>query len=130
MQWATNIYGPDIGQLKAHTTRRRPNPVVDTCIDIPDELLKLQKERSRGLQARQPRPVVRARGAGSPTDHRPTQNALLGLGCDQTTSMATEWGGWTWNVALTAFRRSTGPGPGKNDRERASRATMKILSRW
>ena len=27
--------------------------------------------------------------------------------------MATEWGGWTWNGALTAFRRSTGPGPGE-----------------
>ena len=34
---------------------------------------------SRGLQARQPGPVVRACGAGSPTDHRPTQNALLVL---------------------------------------------------
>ena len=27
--------------------------------------------------------------------------------------MATEWGGWTWNGALTAFRTSTGPGPGR-----------------
>ena len=73
---------------------------------------------------------VRARGAGSPTDHRPTQNALLGLGYDRTTSMETEWGGWIWNGALAAFRRSTGPGPGGTDEERASRETTKILSRW
>ena len=26
--------------------------------------------------------------------------------------MATEWGGWTRNGALTVFRRSTGRGPG------------------
>ena len=44
MQWATTIYGPDIGQLKAQMTRRRPNPVVDTSIDIPDELLEVQKD--------------------------------------------------------------------------------------
>ena len=43
VQWATNIYGPYIGKLKAHTTRRRPNPVVDKSIDIPDELLEVQK---------------------------------------------------------------------------------------
>ena len=85
--------------------------------------------RSRGLQARWPGPVVRARGAGSPTDRWPPQNALLGLGCDRTTSLATEWGGWTQNGDLTLFRRSTGPGPGGTDRERACRATMKILSR-
>ena len=39
--------------------------------------------------------------------------------------MATEWGGWTWNGDLTAFRRSTGPGPGGTDGERASGATTK-----
>ena len=44
MQWAANIYGPYIGHLKAHTTRRRPNPVVDTSIDITDELLEAQKD--------------------------------------------------------------------------------------
>ena len=43
VQWATTIYGLDIGQLKARTTRRRPNPVVDANIDIPDELLEVQK---------------------------------------------------------------------------------------
>ena len=44
MQWDTKIYGPDIGQFKAQTTRRRPNPVVDTSIDIPHELLEVQKD--------------------------------------------------------------------------------------
>ena len=34
------------------------------------------------------------------------------------------------NGDLTEFRRSAGPGPGGTDRERASRATTKILSRW
>ena len=43
VQWATNIYGPYIGRLKAHTTRRRPNPVVDKSIDILDELIEVQK---------------------------------------------------------------------------------------
>ena len=37
-------YGPNIGQLKAHTTRRRPNPIVDTIIDIPYELNEVQKD--------------------------------------------------------------------------------------
>ena len=29
--------------MKAHKTRRRQNPVVDTSIDITDELLEVQK---------------------------------------------------------------------------------------
>ena len=32
VQRATEIYGPDIGQFKAQTTRGRPNPVVDASI--------------------------------------------------------------------------------------------------
>ena len=44
MQWATKIYGMNIGRLKAHTTRRQKNPVVDTIIDIPDELLEVKKD--------------------------------------------------------------------------------------
>ena len=43
MQWATHIYGQDIGQLKAQRTRRIPNPVVDKSIDIPDRLNEVQK---------------------------------------------------------------------------------------
>ena len=41
---AQEIYGPDIAALKGKSTRRRPIPVIDTTIDIPDELLKIQKE--------------------------------------------------------------------------------------
>ena len=44
VQWDTKIYGPDIGKLKSQTTRRRPNTVVDTSIDIPYELLQLHKD--------------------------------------------------------------------------------------
>ena len=44
MEWATNIYGTDIFQLKAQTTRRRPITVMDTSIGIPDELLEVQKD--------------------------------------------------------------------------------------
>ena len=36
VQWATKIYGMDIVQLKAQTTRRLPNLVVGTSIDISD----------------------------------------------------------------------------------------------
>ena len=43
MQWATKIYGINIGRLKAHITRRQKNPVMDTIIDIPDELLEVKK---------------------------------------------------------------------------------------
>ena len=43
VQWATKLCGPDIGKLKAQTTRIQPNPVMDTSIDIPDELLEVQK---------------------------------------------------------------------------------------
>ena len=43
VQWDTKIYGPDIGQLKAQKTRRRQNPVVNTSIDIPHELIEVQK---------------------------------------------------------------------------------------
>ena len=44
VQWATKLYGPDIGQLKAQTTRIKPNSVVDTSIDIPDELIEVKKD--------------------------------------------------------------------------------------
>ena len=41
MQWAKNMYGPDIGQLKAQITKRLPNNVVSKSIDIPDELIEV-----------------------------------------------------------------------------------------
>ena len=44
VQWATNIYGPDIGQLKVQANTRRPDHVVNTSIDNPDELIKVQKD--------------------------------------------------------------------------------------
>ena len=40
VQWDTKIYGPDFGQLKAHTSMRRPKTVLDTSIGIPYELLE------------------------------------------------------------------------------------------
>ena len=44
VQWATKLCGPDIGKSKAQTTRIQPNPVMDTSIDIPDELLEVKKD--------------------------------------------------------------------------------------
>ena len=44
VQWVTRIYGLDICQLKVQATRRRLNPIVDTSIDIPYELLEVQND--------------------------------------------------------------------------------------
>ena len=44
VRWATQIYCPDIGQFKAQTTRRLPNLVVGTSIDISDELLEVKND--------------------------------------------------------------------------------------
>ena len=41
---ATRIYGPDIGTIKAKTTRSRPTPVTSNLVEIPDELLEVQKD--------------------------------------------------------------------------------------
>ena len=49
VQWDTKIYGPDIGQLKAQTTRRRPNTFVDTSIEIPHELIELKKGETSSI---------------------------------------------------------------------------------
>eukprot|EP00957_Ditylum_brightwellii_P082501 6272137-Ditylum_brightwellii.AAC.1 len=37
-------YGPDVGEVKAKTTRRHPDPVQDRTNKIPDELLKVNEE--------------------------------------------------------------------------------------
>ena len=44
VQWDTKIYVPDIGQLKARRNMRQLNPVVDTSVDIPDELLEVKND--------------------------------------------------------------------------------------
>jgi hypothetical protein len=41
---ATKAYGDDIGQIKGKTTRKRPSPVVSNLVEIPDELLDVQKD--------------------------------------------------------------------------------------
>ena len=46
---ATKLFGPDIGSIKGKTTRRKPTPVVSNIVDIPDELLELQKDLTLSL---------------------------------------------------------------------------------
>jgi hypothetical protein len=41
---APQAYGPDVGGIKGKTTRRRPTPVVNNMVEIPDELLDVQQE--------------------------------------------------------------------------------------
>ena len=41
---ATKAYGPDIGTIKGKTTRSRPAPVTSNLVEIPDELLEVQKD--------------------------------------------------------------------------------------
>ena len=40
---AEKAHGPDIGSLKGKSTLTRPVPVVDNLIEIPDELLEVQR---------------------------------------------------------------------------------------
>ena len=41
---ATKAYGPDIGAIKGKTTRSRTTPVTSSKIEIPEELINVQKE--------------------------------------------------------------------------------------
>ena len=41
---ATKAYGADIGTIKDKTTRTRPAPVISNLVEIPDELLEVQKD--------------------------------------------------------------------------------------
>jgi hypothetical protein len=41
---ATKAFGHGIGTIKAKTTRSRPTPVTSNLVEIPDELLEVQKD--------------------------------------------------------------------------------------
>ena len=41
---ALKTLGPDVATIKGKTTRRKPQPVVDNIIEIPDELLNIHRE--------------------------------------------------------------------------------------
>ena len=41
---AEKVFCPDIGHLKGKSTRHKPIPIVDNKIEIPDELLEVQKD--------------------------------------------------------------------------------------
>jgi hypothetical protein len=40
----TKAYGDDIGTIKGKTTRKRPAPAMSNLVEIPSELLKVQKD--------------------------------------------------------------------------------------
>jgi hypothetical protein len=40
---AIKAFGPDVGNIEGKTTRRRPTPVSNNIIEIPDELLDVQR---------------------------------------------------------------------------------------
>ena len=41
---AKKAFGPDVGDIKARTTIRRPTPVVSNVVEISDELLQVQNK--------------------------------------------------------------------------------------
>ena len=41
---ATKAYGPDVGEIKGKTARSKPTPVTSNIVEIPDELLEVQKD--------------------------------------------------------------------------------------
>jgi hypothetical protein len=43
---ATKAYGPDVGAIKGKTTRTKPTPVVSNHVEIPDELLNVQQDKT------------------------------------------------------------------------------------
>jgi hypothetical protein len=41
---AEHILGPDVGTVKGKTTRRKPLPIIDEHIEIPEELISVQED--------------------------------------------------------------------------------------
>jgi hypothetical protein len=41
---AAHIFGPDVGTVKGKTTRRKPLPIIDEHIKIPEELISVQED--------------------------------------------------------------------------------------
>jgi hypothetical protein len=41
---AVKAFGPDVGNIKGKATRRRPTPVLNNMIEIPDKLLEVQRD--------------------------------------------------------------------------------------
>jgi hypothetical protein len=46
---AEKAFGPDIATIKGRATRTRPAPVVNSLIEIPDELIETQKDVSLSI---------------------------------------------------------------------------------
>jgi hypothetical protein len=41
---AEHIFGPDVGTVKGKMTRRKPLPIIDEHIEIPEELISVQED--------------------------------------------------------------------------------------
>ena len=41
---ALKAFGPDIAAIKGKTTRSKPPPVVDNIIELPEELIEINKD--------------------------------------------------------------------------------------
>jgi hypothetical protein len=48
---ATKAYGPDVGAIEGKTTRSKPTPVTSIIVETPDELLEVQQDLTRMMQA-------------------------------------------------------------------------------
>lgn len=41
---AIKSFGPDVGTIKGKTTRQKPSPVIENHIEIPEEVLPINRE--------------------------------------------------------------------------------------